>query len=71
MDQADPGNSTAYSFVITMTVKDQPLPFYLNQYVGYCGTANVQECAHGLVAGISENSESVIRLLKAALAEVE
>ena len=64
--QISPGNSTVYSFVITMTVRDQPVPYYLNQYVGYCGTAKVQECAQGLVANIAEDSDQVLRLLKAA-----
>lgn len=62
----NPGYSTAYSFVVTWVSNEQPFPYYLNQYVGYCGSSRVQECAQELVASTAENSEQVLRLLKAA-----
>jgi hypothetical protein len=65
-NSSSPGYSTAYSFVVTWVNKQQPFPYYLNQYVGYCGSSRVQECAQDLVASTAENSESVLRLLKAA-----
>ncbi len=65
-DSRNPGYSTAYSFVVTWVNKQQPFPYFLNQSVGYCGSSRVQECAQGLVANIAENSESVLRLFKAA-----
>lgn len=65
-DSRNPGYSTAYSFVVTWVNTQQPFPYFLNQYVGYCGSSRVQECAQVLVAHIAENSESVLRLLKAA-----
>jgi hypothetical protein len=61
-----PGYSTAYSVVVTWVNPQQPFPFYLTQYVGYCGSNRVQECAQGLVASTAEQAEFVVRMLKAA-----
>lgn len=60
---ANPGYSTAYSFVILWENPNQPFPFYLNQYVGYCGADRVRACADDLVADISQNSDAIIKLL--------
>lgn len=59
-----PGNSTAYSVVLTLVNPQQPFPFYLNQYVGYCGSSRVKECAQDIVANTADEAEQVIRLLK-------
>lgn len=60
---ANPGYSTAYSFVVLWENPNQPFPFYLNQYVGYCGANRVRACADDLVANISQNSDEIIKLL--------
>jgi hypothetical protein len=62
-----PGYSTVYSVVITWNNPEQPFPFYLNQYTGYCGLNRVQSCADGIVADVSEASDAVLKLLARAL----
>lgn len=63
---SSPGLSTVYSVVLTWQNPDQPFPFFLNQYTGYCGASRVQSCADGIVADVSEASDSIIKLLTAA-----
>ena len=63
---SNPGYSSAYAVVILWNNPDQPFPFYLTQYVGYCGSSRVRECADGLVANISEQADRIIKLLQAA-----
>ena len=65
MDQYrdNPGVSTVYSVVVTWNNPEQPFPFFLTQYTGYCGASKVESCAADVVAGVSEQSDSVIRLL--------
>jgi hypothetical protein len=57
-----PGNSTVYAVVILWNNPAQLFPFYLTQYVGHCGSSRVVECADGLVAGVSEQSDSLLKL---------
>ena len=68
LDQStsSPGYSTVYAVVILWNNPAQPFPFYLTQYVGYCGSSRVRECADGLVANISEQSDSLLKLFQAA-----
>jgi len=65
LDQSrdSPGLSTAYSVVLTWNNPEQPFPFYLNQYTGYCGADRVKSCAEGIVANTSEASDAIIKLL--------
>lgn len=65
-DPLRPGNSTAYSVVLTWMNPKQPFPFYLDQYVGYCGSSRVRECAQDIVANTSNEAEQILRLFKAA-----
>lgn len=60
---ANPGYSTAYSFVVLWENPKELFPFFLNNYVGYCGADRVRACASDLVANISENSDEIIKLL--------
>ena len=64
--QTYPGYSTVYSVVILWNNPAQPFPFYLNQYVGYCGSDRIHECADGLVANVSEQADDVLRAFRAA-----
>lgn len=61
------GYSTTYSVVILWNNPDNFAPFYLTQYVGYCGTSRVVECANGLVANVSEQSDEILKLFAVAL----
>lgn len=68
LDQSttSPGYSTVYAVVILWNNPAQPFPFYLTQFVGYCGSSRVRECADGLVANVSEQADSVLKLFQAA-----
>lgn len=58
-----PGISTVYSVVLTWNNPEQPLPFYLTQYTGYCGSQAVDSCADTVVAKISDQSDQILRML--------
>jgi hypothetical protein len=62
----NPGYSSAYSVVVLWNNPEQVFPFYLTQYVGYCGSSRVRECADGLVANVSEKADEIIKLLQVA-----
>jgi len=66
-DPSNPGVATVYSVVLTWDNTEQPFPFYLTQYTGYCGSSSVNSCASTIVAKISETSDAVIRLLASKL----
>jgi hypothetical protein len=57
-----PGVSTVYSLVLTWANPDFPLPIYLTQYTGYCGSSKVSTCADDLVAAVSEKADEITRL---------
>ncbi len=65
-NSSNPGYSTTYSLVILWDNPEQVFPFYLTQYVGYCGSNRVRECADDLVASVSEKSDEIIKLLQTA-----
>ena len=62
----DSGYSTAYAMVILWNNPAAPFPFYLTHIVGYCGTSRVRECADNLIAHISEQADSLLKLFQAA-----
>ena len=59
----NPGYSTVYSMVITWKIPNQPYPLYMDNWVGYCGTVRVKECAESLLADVSQKADEVIRVL--------
>ena len=62
-----PGFSTVYSVVILWNNPgNQIFPYYLMQYAGFCGSSRVKECADSLVANISEQSDSMLKLFNSA-----
>jgi hypothetical protein len=65
-DPRNPGYSTVYSVVILFKNPAQPFPFYLTQYVGYCGSSRVRECGDSLVANISEQADEILRAVSSA-----
>lgn len=65
-DTTNPGTSTVYSVVILWNNPDKPLPLYLVQLLGQCGSSRVQECADGIVANVSEEADRVFKLFQAA-----
>lgn len=58
------GYATVYSVVFTVTGPAGGLPYYLNQFVGQCGTTRVQECAQDLLVQTSKASDAIVSLLK-------
>jgi len=60
------GYSTVYAVVILWNNPAQPFPLYLTQFVGYCGSNRVRECADGLVANVSEQADGMLKLFQAA-----
>jgi hypothetical protein len=66
LDQStsSPGYSTVYAVVILWNNPTQAFPLYLTQYVGYCGSSRVRECADGLVANVSEQSDGLLKLFQ-------
>lgn len=56
------GSATVYSLVVTWVNPEQPFPFLITQYTGYCGTSRVESCADDLVAEISEQSDQLLKL---------
>ena len=57
-----PGTATVYSLVLTWNNPEQPFPFMLTQYTGYCGSSRVESCAKTLVAEISDQSDKLMQL---------
>jgi hypothetical protein len=66
-DMKGTGYSTTYSAVILWNNPKNIAPFYLTQYVGYCGSSRVVECASGLVANVSEQSDEMLKLFALGL----
>lgn len=61
-DRQNPGVSTVYSIVVTWNNPDQPFPFYITQYTGFCGASRIDSCANDIMSGLSEESDKIIRL---------
>ncbi|WP_157288443.1 hypothetical protein [Uliginosibacterium gangwonense] len=59
-----PGYSTSYSMVILWNNPSQPFPFYLTQFVGTCGNSRILECADGLTANVSDQSDNMLKLFQ-------
>lgn len=60
---SNPGYSTVYAVVVVWNNPNQGFPLYLNQYVGYCGSNRVRECADSILSVVSETSDSLLKLL--------
>lgn len=67
-NREQPGNSSSYAVVVLWNNPADLLPYYLTHFVGYCGSAKVNECADGVVATISEQADELTRLAQEAQA---
>lgn len=62
---ANAGYQTVYSVVLVgLTFHSVPVPMYLTNFVGTCGSGRVPECADGVVASVDEQVSALRAIIK-------